>query len=109
MSNSIGKMRYKATLQSPTATTDAGGGSSITWTRLPDLYCNIKPIRAEERYRQGQVKDSVSHDVYVRYRADMSTKYRLVYGGRQFNIKGILNVDERDRYLLLKCQEGVAT
>tara|TARA_R100001510_G_C7613590_1_gene176395 strand:- start:120 stop:449 length:330 start_codon:yes stop_codon:yes gene_type:complete len=109
MANSIGKMRYKAELQSPTATTDAGGGSAITWTRLTDLYCNIKPVRADEKYRQGQVQDSVSHDVYIRHRDDISTKYRLVYGSRNFNIKGILNIDERDRYLLLKCQEGVAT
>ena len=109
MANSIGKMRYKAELQSPTATTDAGGGSAITWSRLTDLYCNIKPIRTDERYRQGQVKDSVSHDVYIRYRTDINTKYRLVYNSRNFNIKGIMNVDERDRYLLLKCQEGVVT
>lgn len=109
MTNSIGKMRFRAELQSPTSTTDAGGGSAVTWTRLTNLYCNIKPIRAEEKYRQGQVQDSVTHDVYIRHRDNISTKYRLVYESRVFNIRGILNIDERDRYLLLKCQEGVAT
>jgi head-tail adaptor len=39
---------------------------------------------------------------------NISTNHRISFGSRTFNIKGIINVDERDRFLKLLCNEGVA-
>jgi head-tail adaptor len=40
---------------------------------------------------------------------NISTNSRVSYGSRNFNVRGIVNVDERDRFLKLLCEEGVAT
>jgi SPP1 family predicted phage head-tail adaptor len=107
--NSIGKMRYRVQLQSPTNTTDAGGGRSQTWSRKADLYANIIPKSGSESYKQGKIKDETTHEIHIRHRSDMSAKYRIVYESRVFNIKSILNTHERDRFMVLSCTEGLAT
>ena len=107
--NSIGKMRYRVHLESPTSTVDAGGGLAQTWARLASLYANIKPISGTETFRQGKVSSDTTHELTIRYRADINTKYRLCYGTRVFSIQSILNLDERDRFLKLSCKEGIAT
>lgn len=106
MSTTIGKMRYPLQLQTASYTADSGGGSATTWTTTATIYGDINPVRAEEKYRQGQVQESVTHEVYVRYRAGLTTANRLVYDNRTFNVKGVINVDERKRFMKLNCQEG---
>jgi SPP1 family predicted phage head-tail adaptor len=104
--NSIGKMRYQVKLQSPTSTTDAGGGRSQVWSTLGTIWANIVPKSGTERYKHDQIEDTTTHDVYIRYRSDIDAKYRILYGSRVFSIKAILNVEERDRFYLLSCTEG---
>jgi SPP1 family predicted phage head-tail adaptor len=107
--NSIGKMRYRVKLESATDTTDSGGGRSQAYATKAFLYANIKPISGTETFRQGKVASDTTHELIIRYRSDIDTKYRICYGTRVFNIKSILNIDERDRFLKLSCKEGVAT
>ena len=107
--SSVGKMRYRVKLQSPTNTTDAGGGISQVWALVANMWADIKPVTGTESFRQGQVQESTTHEVIIRYRSDIYTKYRILFGTRAFNIKHIKNVEERNRYLILTCVEGVAT
>jgi head-tail adaptor len=39
---------------------------------------------------------------------NISTNHRISFGSRLFDIKGIIDVDERSRFLKLLCAEGVA-
>lgn len=105
---SIGMMRHQVKLQSPSHTTDTGGGAAKTFTTLALLWANIKPVSGSEKVRQGKVQETVTHHITIRFRADIGTNYRVQYGTRNFNIRHIRNIDERDRYLLLICEEGVA-
>lgn len=104
----LGKMRHRVALQSATNTTDAGGGLAQVWETITHIYASIEPKNGSESYRQGQIQDKTTHEITMRYRANISTKYRIKYGTRLFNINHIKNIDERDRFLLLTCEEGVA-
>jgi len=108
MSNSIGKMRYRVKVENATNTRDAGGGMSQNYTAVTFIYANIKPVNANSSYRQGMVQEKVTHEVTMRYMKNIGTNSRISYGTRLFDIKGIVNVDERDRFLKLLCEEGVA-
>ena len=108
MSNSIGKMRYRVKVETATNTRDAGGGLTQSYTPVTFIYANIKPLKADSTYRQGKVQEKVSHELTIRYMDNISTNHRISFGSRTFNIKGIVNVDERDRFLKLLCNEGVA-
>lgn len=107
--NSIGRMRYRIKLESATNTVDTGGGMTQVWATLANIYANIKPISGTETFRQGKVSSDTTHELTIRYRSDISTKYRICYGSRIFSIQSILNIDERDRFMKLSCKEGVAT
>tara|TARA_Y100000114_G_scaffold139428_1_gene143403 strand:+ start:993 stop:1319 length:327 start_codon:yes stop_codon:yes gene_type:complete len=105
---SIGKMRHQLQLQAPTVTRDAGGGVTESYTTLNNIFGSIRPVNGQERYRQGKVQESVTHEITVRFRKDIDTNYRIVHEDRNFNIKHIRNLDERDRFMLLICTEGEA-
>jgi SPP1 family predicted phage head-tail adaptor len=105
----VGGLRHQVSLQKPSYARDTGGGTAKTYTTLAKLYAKIKPVSGSEKYRQGQVQETVTHHVTVRFRSDIGTDMRIQYQARNFNIKHIRNVDERDRFLLLMCNEGEAT
>ena len=108
MSNSIGKMRYKVKVETATNTRDAGGGLSQTFGAVAYIFANIKPKNANSIYRQGILQEKVTHEITIRYRQDIDTNSKITYGNRSFAVNGIINVDERDRFLTLLCEEGVA-
>lgn len=102
-------MRHKVTLQSPTATADTGGGRSVAWGTLKEVYADIQPQQGRYQFQHGQEKEKVTHRIIMRYRADIGTNYRIKFGSRIFNIHSITNADERNRWLTLMCEEGGST
>jgi len=108
MANSIGKMRYRVKVQRATNTRDAGGGLSQTFSPVTTIFANIKPKNANSIYRQGILQEKVTHEITIRYMKNIDTNSKITYGTRQFAVNGIINVDERDRFLTLLCEEGVA-
>lgn len=108
MGTRVGRMRYKVALQKPTNTTDSGGGMTQAWTTLIDIWADIRPISGKELFRHNKMEESVTHEIYIRHREDIGTNYRINYDSRNFNIRHIRNIEERDRYMLLVCTEGDA-
>lgn len=109
MSTSIGRLRYKVELQSATNTSDGAGGFSQTYSTIANLFADIRPTNGDESYRQGKVQEKLTHKIYIRHRNDIKTDYKILYDQRTFNIKSIINIDERDRFLELTCSEGEAS
>ena len=113
---SIGSMRFKLELQSPTRTTDAGGGASIAWTKVADVFASITPKRSDETEFADKLRDKLESIVRIRYRNGITTKNRFIQTftrdgittTRTFTIKGILNVENRFKYLDIDVEEGVA-
>lgn len=115
----IGKMRYRLQIQSATRTSDDGGGASLTWAKVADVYADIQPQSAQETMhgRENELREVAKHKIYIRYRSDVSHKNRLVQTykrngvstTRTFNIKGVVNVDNRFKMLELACDEGTPT
>lgn len=108
MTNSIGKMRHQVEIQRPVDTVDTGGGSGRAWSTVSTRWANIKPTSGTETYRQGQVQEALTHEIIIRHTDSIGTNYRVKYGARVFNIKHLRNIDERNRYIIMKCDEGVA-
>jgi len=105
----IGSMRHAITFQNQGTARDAGGGISSGFSTLATVYANVKPTTGREVYKQGKVVGIVSHEITVRYREDITNATRISFDNKLFNIRGIINIDQRDRYLKLLCEEGVAT
>lgn len=106
MATNIGRLRYKVDLQKATDTADGGGGRSQAYSTIAQIFADIRPQSGAEQYRQGKVQDRTTHNIFIRHRTDISTDYRIKYENRLFNIRQIINVDERDRFYKLVCNEG---
>ena len=109
MVTSIGRMRHRVTIQKGTDTTDAGGGRSVSWGTLKEVFADIQPQSGTNVYRHDQEQEHVTHKIIIRHREDIGTNYRIKFGTRIFNIHSIINESERNRFLVLNCEEGVAT
>lgn len=107
-----GKLRHRITIQhkaagSPQKT--ASGALDTSWTDFvgENVYASIEPVSGREAFLAQQHLSEVTHKVRIRYRSGITAKMRVQYGSRTFDIRAVMNFEERNRELLLLCTEGV--
>lgn len=112
-----GLLRHVVTLQQRTSSVEATYGQQLlTWTDLAMMRARIEVISGQQLARSQSIYNETTHHVTVRYQSLLADvrrvgSYRLVYavGGvtRYFDLGGSLNEDERNRYVVLLCSEGL--
>ncbi len=100
----IGALRERLTLQSPSRADDGGGGAVVTWNAVAELWAAVRPISGDERLRHDAVTARVTHEVWIRHRADVVPAMRFAAGARILDIVAVLAPDRRDRLQCL-CEE----
>jgi len=101
-----GTLRHAVTIQNQTKTPDGIGGYSEEWVDLyTDARAAIWPKKMVEASETGRTVATITHNIRVRYFPDVDETCRVLFGTREFEIKSILNWEERDRYLDLICEE----
>ena len=108
-----GRLRHSVTIQQRTATIDAVGDVSDSWTTLITARAEIRPLSARELFAAQATQSEVTHQVTVRYRSELAAPktaatYRVLFGSRVFNIHGAMNIDERNREVRMMCSEGLS-
>ena len=101
----VGGMRHRITLERQQTTQDSVGQTVDTWTTLRKVWAKIKPLGAREFYAQSGEHAQITHEVYVRHGVGATAADRISYDGRTFDIRGVINQGERDKYLTLRCVE----
>ncbi len=107
----IGALRHRVAIEAENATADGAGGLTDPWTnpiQVASVWAEITPLTGAEQLRAMRLEDRVSHRIRMRYRADVTPQHRFRLGRRVFNIRSVLNEDERDRWLTILAEEGVA-
>tara|TARA_R110000823_G_scaffold199275_1_gene330390 strand:- start:105 stop:443 length:339 start_codon:yes stop_codon:yes gene_type:complete len=105
---SVGAMRKSIVIQSVAGTTDSGGGRGVTWSTYKTVFAHVKQQSASEKYTQGVIDEKGLYVFTMRYVAGVTNKHRISYNSKFFNITSVINLDERDKYLVVKATEGVA-
>ena len=108
----IGALRHRLTIEAPAAQDDSFGGRADPWAvpqRVARVWGRIEPLRGSEKLLGMQLSERVTHRITIRHRSDVASSQRLRLGTRLFNIRAVIDVDERGRWLELLCEEGVAT
>jgi len=102
-----GKLRHPVTIQTPTRTKDDLGGYTETWATLTETWAWVSPVSGAyaERLVGAKVAAATTHLITIRYVAGVTTSCRIVFGTRTFDVRGISNLDERDKTLMLACEE----
>lgn len=64
-------------------------------------------LKASERFQAEQELSGGEYTVWIRWRGDLSTNMRILWGNRKLDILGIPDQQKRGRLLALFCRTGV--
>ena len=114
---SIGKMQHSLQLQSKSSSSDGGGGNAGSFSTFATTFGRIEAQGGGESFFGDQNEGRTTHKITIRFRRNLTTAHRILYAftvdgtsyTRTFNIRRIENKDERDKYLEILAEEGVAT
>lgn len=107
-----GMLRNRLQIERATQVPNGSGGYTNTWESITGtsmIRAYIKPLSGNERYQAARIESDVTHKVYMRYRTDFGAADRINYNGRIMQIKAVLNIEERNKWLELNVVEGPAT
>lgn len=100
-----GLMRRKVTIRAMTRTSDGMGGYTETPTDITGINAQIYPLEGREQVEAMQTGMQRPHRIVMRYREGMTGAKTLVYGTRTFDIKSLVDPEERHRELHILAEE----
>ena len=104
-----GNLREPLTIQRKSVQSDGLGGEAIQWVDVDHIRGDVRPLSGREAVQAMQLQATLTHRIYVRYRDDLRPDDRLIMRGQPLLIRAIVNIEMRNRWLELACDEGVAT
>ena len=105
-SNAASRFRHRIAPERPSVTQDSIGDTLVTWLRVDEVWADIEPRSTNERYIHQSLTSTVSHNVYIRYRDDVSSDWRIIYNSRIMHVTSVISVDERNEVSLLEVKEA---
>jgi len=103
-----GRLKKRLVLQSKTESQDEYGAPIISWTTEATVWGSLLPLRGQELFAQQQLQPETKVRVVIRYYAGIDSTWRIVHGGKYYDIESIINENKRNRTLTIMCREGVS-
>ncbi len=97
-----GPLDRRVTLQRPTEVQSASGEAQVTWADEGTVWAGRRDVRAREFLAGQQTSAEVEAIFTIRWRDDVGPKWRLLEGGKAWDITGIAQLGRRDG-LELRC------
>ena len=101
-----GNLKHKIIIQTYSETQNDFGEVTKSWDDFKTAYASIVPISAKEFFKDG-VQAIATHKIEIRYLKDIKPKMRVIFGTREFNITGVLDIREAHKTLQLMCSEVI--
>jgi SPP1 family predicted phage head-tail adaptor len=100
-----GSARHKIEFVTIGETQDELGGVTLTETHKGYAMAEIKPISGGERFISNQVFTDASSVIKCRCVIGITTKHKVFFGDRRFDILNVQNKDERNIELIIVAKE----
>lgn len=101
-----GKLRHRITIQSKSTTSRGTYGEEIiTWGTYKQVWAELDPPKAREFFANKQTQTEITTRIRIRYLENIDNSMRIIYDGRTFDINAIINPDEKNKELILMCNE----
>lgn len=104
-----GKLRHVVTFieRDPTAPEDELGNANAWRSLITDLPAGVEDIRGKEDRDAAKYGAELTHKVWVRYHPDIAGRadLRVQFRGRELDVHAVVNWQERDRWLIVLCDE----
>lgn len=104
----IGDLNKLISIIGTTRASDGMGGFTLTDSTIASsIWAAIWPLSASETVKSMQQTMEISHRIRIRYRSVFRPDWRIKFGERYFDVKSIINPNERGEWLDLMCKEAV--
>lgn len=100
-------MRERISIYAPTKTTDEYHEDVVTYTLLRKLWAKRAEGTAKEFLSAGSVQSEQNTVFKVRYVSGITPEHRVHLGTREFDIIGVVEIDNKRRFMQLRCVERV--
>ncbi len=100
-----GDLRHRVTIESATRTSDDAGGSTTEWQTVAEVWAAIWSRTVAEDFALDRIAGTASHDIWIRYRSDVTPDMRIRLGNRIFDILGAIDVEDRGAWLKCPSEE----
>lgn len=100
-----GGLKHLVRIQVLTTAVDANGYEVPAYADRGEEWAKIMPLKESERTETHQNKGFTSHQITMRYNADIAGADRIVFGSRKFDIEGVTNRDEASVETVAVCVE----
>lgn len=104
----IGKMDERVSIQE-SSEADDGYGVTLTWANIatdPTVWAEVKPVKGREYEDRGRLATMETYLVRIRYRTDVTTANKLVWGSKELDIRHVADREMKGQYLWLECEHG---
>lgn len=102
-------LNRKITIQKLTTVTTPNGFDEEKWIDWETLWASINNLSGKEFYAAKAVQEEKTVKFEIRYFPKLeelnSTKYRIIYGEKEYNITFIDNFMYRNEWLVIKALE----
>ena len=102
-----GKLRHTIIIQSTTQTQSSSGAITDSWGTFATVRASITPLNGREYFESQQVNAEEVTRFTIRYIASITTKMRILWGSRTYDIRSIINVNQVDKLMNLMVVEDV--
>lgn len=101
-----GQLRHRLTLFRIGHVRDTQGAGILDVEQyLGEAWGRVVPMSGREFAEASQVQAETTHEITIRYFNGLTTKDRVYFGERKFEIVGIANREERNEMMTLQCVE----
>jgi len=101
-----GRLIHRVTLQAPTRARDAYGSVTDTWVSVAtSIPAHVRDPVGRNYYAAAQEKLKVGPEVRIRWRRDVKSTWRVIFGYRTMEVNQAQDPDGRQKELVLYCKE----
>jgi SPP1 family predicted phage head-tail adaptor len=101
----IGAMRLRMTLEAPVDTPDDSGSATRSYAAIAQVWAQVTPFSGEARFVAEREEQAIACVALIRWRADVTSRMRLVSGARELLVHSVYDPDGRRRFLSCRCEE----
>lgn len=104
-----GTLDQRIIFQAKAVTRDAMGGEIITWTDQATVWAAADALRGREYFDAEKQQSEITIRFRIRYRADVTTAWRISWRSKFYDIVDIVPVFERksEQHLMARTQANV--
>ena len=96
---SIGSMRHRLILQSPTDTVDSYGQSIRSWTTYTTVWGQVIALGGTEVQQAAQLSGLVTYQITIRTLYTVIMTHRMIWQNKTLNIQSVIPLDGERKFI----------